>query len=452
MRILVLIASSLVLAAIGFVVYWTMQGPDGGHTQAARTTKHPVTLPTSGEGFGPGEHVWWNRYDAKGERTSRIRVSRYKPLKDGRFFVNDPECDFFLNNGQMLHIEGKTGTIVTQENINRNKNSPAGAANRSPRSGDLKDVILKLYPTEATTRPNMVMTMNNASFDNETFRIQTEDFEDDGRHIPGDRVPIQARGDEDHPDFDGLGLRLQYNDVDRRLEYLKVFHGQRLLIKHPGNFQPQRGAPTTRPTVAFFPAKPIDGIALAAADKSAVRDAAPKAAPRDNTARRPRPQVVPTTGPKEEHPSPVYRAIFKENVVITQLDQRLATADEMHVDFVSESDDLMSAGPATQPTTRASTTRPARADRARPQRTSTTRPALASTNKPTTQPTTRQLAAATATTKPTTNPADQPLEIRWTGPLTIKPVLGDRPDRIAPGEAIVKLIAREGRFVEVNRE
>src|SRR5207245_1730500 len=129
-----------------------------------------------------------------------------------------------------------------------------------------------------------------------------------------------------------------------------------------------------QPTVAFIPAKPIEGIALAAADKSAVRDAAPKpAVQRDAGPRRPRPQVVPTTRPKEEHPSPVYRAIFKDNVVITQLDQRLATAD-------------------------------------------------------------------------------QPLEITWTGRLTLTPVLGDRPDRIAPGEAVVKLIAREGRFVEVNRE
>src|SRR5205814_558960 len=247
---------------------------------------------------------------------------------------------------------------------------------------------------------------------------------------------------------------------DRRLEYLKVFHGERLLIKPPGTFRRQPAAPTTRPAVAFIPSKPIEGIMLAAADKSAVRDAAPRPAAQNGAAaRRPRPQVIPATRPKEEHPSPVYRAIFEDNVVVTQLDQRLATADEMHVDFISESDELMS-GPTTQPTTRSSTTRPTRGDRAaRPQRTSTTRPALASANEPTTKPTTRQFAAANSssttkpsTTRPTTNPADEPLEIRWTGPLTIKPVLGDRPDRIAPGEAIVKLIARDGRFVEINRE
>jgi len=168
----------------------------------------------------------------------------------------------------VLHIEGKTGNIVTQENLGKNRNSPAGAGqNRSPRSGDLKDVILKLYPAEATTQPSMTITMNNASFDNETFRIQTEDFEDEAdRRVPGDRVPVQARGDE--YDFDGLGLRLQYNDVDRRLEYLKVFHGERLLIKHPGNLRGGPTAPATRPAVAIIPSKPIEGIMLAAADKS----------------------------------------------------------------------------------------------------------------------------------------------------------------------------------------
>jgi lipopolysaccharide export system protein LptA len=453
MRILVLLAATLVLAAIGFVVYWTMQSPDGRQPQNPRAGgKHlAATLPSSGEGFGPGERVWWNRYDAKGERTSRIRVSRYKPLKDGRFFVNDPETDFFLHNGQVLHLEGKTGYIITQENIGRGKNSPAGAPNRSPRSGDLKEVVLKLFEDESMDKPpTMVMTMNNASFDNETFRIQTEDFEDaKGNRVPGDRVPIQMRGDD--YDFDGLGLRLQYNEVDRRLEYLKVFHGQRLLIKHPGNFRQQR-TPATRAAAAFIPIPPIAGIALAAADPSAVREAAPKPAPRDAAPRRPRPQVVPATRPKEEHPAPVYRAVFKDSIVITQLDQRLATADEMHVDFVSESDDLVPGASTTQPSSRSSTTRPARAGRTRA---GLAVPDTSGGAGPTrTKPTTRQLASAAThpATKPTTNPADQPLEIVWTGPLTITPILGDRPDRIAPGEAIVKLIAREGRFVELNRE
>src|SRR5207244_11259117 len=105
-----------------------------------------------------------------------------------------------------------------------------------------KNAITNLDPAERTTQPNITITMNNASFDNETFRIQTEDFEDEsGRHIPGDRVPVEARGDD--YDFDGLGLRLQYNDVDHRLEYLKVFHGQRLLIKHHGNLRQQPDAP-----------------------------------------------------------------------------------------------------------------------------------------------------------------------------------------------------------------
>ena len=46
---------------------------------------------------------------------------------------------------------------------------------------------VKVYESEAMDKkPMMTMTMNNASFDNETFRIQTEDFEDqNGRRITG---------------------------------------------------------------------------------------------------------------------------------------------------------------------------------------------------------------------------------------------------------------------------
>ena len=57
MRILVILASTLVLSAIGFVVYWTMAGNDGAHAAAnpRAGAKHPASMPTS-EGFGPGEH------------------------------------------------------------------------------------------------------------------------------------------------------------------------------------------------------------------------------------------------------------------------------------------------------------------------------------------------------------------------------------------------------------
>ncbi|MGA2496860.1 MAG: hypothetical protein ABSH20_03920, partial [Tepidisphaeraceae bacterium] len=48
--------------------------------------------------------------------------------------------------------------------------------------------------------------------------------------------------------------------------------------------------------------------------------------------------------------------------------------------------------------------------------------------------------------------SEEPIEVRWTGPLVVVPLVGDRPLRLAPGEAIVRLSGSEIRPVEVLRK
>jgi lipopolysaccharide export system protein LptA len=433
------------LAALGFGIYWELQG-SGGAPVAATTPKTmgamtlPSSLPaTGGKSMGPGERVWWDHYDTKnGERTSRIRMSRYQPAKDGSLFVNDPQAEFFMSEGRLLRIEGKTGNIVMQENLSKGKNTPGGGGmNQSPRSGDLHDVTLRMFRKDETA-PYLTMTMNNASFDNETYRIQSEDYQDEnGKRVRADWVPITVRGEYE---LDGYGLKLQYSDQDRRLVYLKIAHGKRLLIKHPGNLN---NKPAAKPTgvANVFDAAPLVTPLLLTPDHWLLSSSLLVADTSPPTPRRPRPAQLPASRPKvpKEDEEPVYRAVFKDAVVVTQGGEQLATADQMDVDFINADGDMGGIGGST---TAPSATRPAKRATAEPR---------ARAEQPV-RPATRPAAKRAATSHPTTAPDEQPIEIHWTGPLTVTPVGGDKTDRIAPGESIVKLFSKEGRPVVVTRE
>src|SRR5688572_32651282 len=115
----------------------------------------------SEQGIAPGERPAWMRYDAvTGKPVSRIRSKDYEKLKDGRFKVTDPQVDFLLSNGQLLRITGKEGFIILQEGLARgNASAAASDFNKTPRSGDLQDVTVEIFPSLNATRATTTMTM-----------------------------------------------------------------------------------------------------------------------------------------------------------------------------------------------------------------------------------------------------------------------------------------------------
>ena len=449
---------AIFVLALGYGVYWVMQGSDGngrtpegrGETTRAAAPGLPSTAPA---GMGPGDRAYWERFDPRtGQRSSRLRAQRYQPMKDGRVRVMQPEADFFLHDGRVMRIIGETGIITMEEGASRESPALGGTMNRVPRSGDIYGVTLLLLPSLEAKKPDLTMTMNNASFDNETFLITTGAFTENGKLVPGDQVPVTVRGVQ--YEFDGTGLRLQYNELDRRLDYLRIAHGRRLLIKDPGEFMGQGGAderesPSTRPAQTLGgadarpawgeargligPSRVLSGMVLAVADGPAVLAAA-----RPGGRRPGRP--VPVTRPVVEQapvPEPVYRATFSNDVEVLQGGQRLAVARDMIVDFLNEGSNelgMLGTGPAqalaTRPATRATAGGPIRPRAAQ----AASRPA-------------RRVAA----TGPTTAPAPEAIEVRWNGPLTVVPLPGDRPERMAPGQSIVKLVGSTERPVQVTR-
>ena len=102
----------------------------------------------------------------------------------------------------------------------------------APSRGKLHNVVISLFEPTDADEPNLVARMNNAAFDNDTFRIATEPYADgNGNTVEADQVPVVVRG-KDY-DFDGRGLVIRWNERDRKLQLLEIAHGQSLTVKNP---------------------------------------------------------------------------------------------------------------------------------------------------------------------------------------------------------------------------
>jgi hypothetical protein len=415
---------------------------------ASRPTEIPD--PERVGGAGVSENIYIKVPDEKtGALSTEFRAKRFEPRKDGTVDVTEPEATFYLGaktntDGQKLVIRGKTGKVVVPDSANKRSQMRPGTA-AAPTRGQLQDVTLFLYDSEASTEPTLVCTMNNASFDQETFRIQTESYERNGKIIPADQVEVQVRG-RDY-DFDGRGLDIRWNERDRRLQQLDIAHGEQLVVKHPQAIR-TLGVPASQPSAHLMEASPLRAM-LASADPASAGEAIP---PRPAAPKKKKPATAPAVAPVKivrDKSAPIFRATFLDNVKIVQADATLATANQMHVDFVMES-----ARSTTEPSTKPAT---APAAKAAPEKNSAEPKSLATVQRtakksPTTAPADKKApkprAQPTTAPSPTTQPEEQPVTIYWTGKLQVIPLDVETQDPPTRDNAIVTL---EGEPVVLTR-
>ncbi|MEM6315190.1 MAG: hypothetical protein AAF743_13945, partial [Planctomycetota bacterium] len=136
-------------------------------------------------------------------------------------------------------------------------------------------------------RPVLRAFVDNLRFDAETMELATADSEINGRPVLGERVPVTVRG-RDY-DFDGEGLLVRWNDADGRLEMLRIHRGEKLVLKDPELLR-QLDQQTA--------ATPSDPMKMLAARQTPATD-----------------------------PFDVYEANFRNDVAVTQGQQRLVDAD-----------------------------------------------------------------------------------------------------------------------------
>jgi hypothetical protein len=245
MRSFLTIAGTLALLVGLFIGYTMMQTGRTAVDRGATTGPAELVLPAEPREtiVGSGENPWVEVRDENWKVVSRFRAARYDPRKDGRVQVTEPEAVFFLSDGQRLRIRGREGIVATSRLPEPGEDPRNIAPSQAPTRGELRTVEIELFDSQealdadAPRRPAELLrvTLDNAAFDNETFRIYTSDTRINGRTVARDRVPVIVTG-RDY-DFEGEGLTIRWNEKSRRLDLLQIAHGRRLVVKDPASLE-----------------------------------------------------------------------------------------------------------------------------------------------------------------------------------------------------------------------
>jgi hypothetical protein len=381
---------ALFLLTGGFLIYWNMQKQPSPPPDAGADSSIPTTAPTDPTQLkiGRGRTAWADSY-TDGRLSSKFRADEYTPMQEaGKFKVVNPVWIFYLADGQYLLVKGDQGTVHVDTAGAADKSIMDSSVPQSPDNGALQNVWIALYPSQQAEKPTLWLETNNVAFDNETLRLYTQTYQDaNGVTIPGDQAPVKVRGDD--YEFDGKGLKLDWDDRDHHLQLLEIAHGRRLEIKNPSKVS----APmTSQPTSSLQSGQPVFAT------------------------------VLPTPTPATQPVQIFYRAVFNDDVQVFQGDRQVAKANTMIVDFLPANQK-----PAATPP---STTEPFQIEPAAP---TAVDQAVGATPPPN-------------ATQPTTQPKTEPVQIYWTGKLHITP-LPTPMMPLLPGQSVVRL---EGSPVELT--
>lgn len=421
--------------------------------------------------IGPVQQTVVRLYDKRtGQLSSEFEAEEYLPQPDGRMRVTHPKAIFFLKDNQLIRIKGQTGLVTMSQAPSAGANATINVGGSPPSRGDLKQVQIDFFSSQeamALEQTQMTINMDNCAFDTETFRIFTEQSVIDGKSLTGEEIPVVVRG-RDY-DFDGRGLTIRWNERDRRLELLRIVHGDRLIVKDPKLIRgmamdgavsdaslqnhsvlPATGVsePSAHATVTPFDLPILSASDLLNTRKISLSEAMALAAMGQLRAEG-APDMSGVQTPATKPLPQVYQANFDRDVRVMQGGQKLVAADQMLVDFTFDSA-LKSPGDKSSTATSPSTTSP----------NTTTSGIASSAMTPDRLPAVPDATAASSISQPagTSSAATQPspIEIYWSGELRVTPLPDDAP-RPSPGGAMVHLVAsplkldRDGRTLECGR-
>lgn len=403
MRSTLLLLLSVVVLAGFFAAYLATQKAPAKRGPASTL---PTTVPNPRETVGsdplvgPGDDLWARTYDrSTGRLTLEFHAEQYEPQADGTVAVTLPEARFHLREGRYIAVSAASGRVVLSGGAGSARQLSQGRGG-TPSRGELRDVTIELFESLRATAPTLTCTLPLVSFDNDTFRIATEATVIDGQPVPADRAPVRVVGED--LQFEGRGLVLRWNGMTGQLDSLEIAHGERLTI---------------RPGSELFP-NPLVG---AMSPFEPVASAEPIPPPATRRKRKLKPVGDPTAPPA---PPAFYRAMFLEQVRVSEGEQPVASGRVLEIDFMVAESGTTGAERAAEQGASAPVKRPTRG-RGRP-------------------------ASSPSPTEPDDRP---PVTIRWVGPLRVQPLHAegeDPADRLKhPEDRIVRL---SGEPAELSRD
>ena len=242
MRKLLPILATLLVLILGFFIYLHFQPNVAAISNIQVPVGEQDTALEKKEGVmvGDGKSPWVLQFDRQGHLAYRFKSDFYGNNPDGTIPVIKPVIEIFQADGSVINIEGVDGVIRAAPGETRVSFSDAPHA--PPRSGTLRTVVVRMYGSidaqlKRPQNPDLTLTMSNAQFDNDTFRLFTQEYTDpSGKVIHADEVPVTLNA-ADYA-FDGSGLVMFWNGMDQQLKSLEIEHGNKLTINNADEFAP----------------------------------------------------------------------------------------------------------------------------------------------------------------------------------------------------------------------
>ncbi|MEM8875373.1 MAG: hypothetical protein AAGD32_14085 [Planctomycetota bacterium] len=281
MRTLILIVVTVLLIAGGFLaVTVLLPDPQIGGSEQSSLIEVDALQRTEGGLTAAGEGTTYKRFSGS-RLVQEFHAEKFEPTRDNQVKVENPRLTFYLADGRQVIVRAEVGTLETAGKIDLEGDAAA------PRQGLMRDVQIEMTEP-GNDGPILRAHVDNLRFDAETMELATADSEINGRPVLGEQVPVIVRG-RDY-DFDGRGLLVRWNDADGRLELLRITRGDKLVIKDPALLrQLQTETAAVDPTKMYATAQ----------------------------------------GLPEQEPYTVYEASFRNDVIITQGQQRLVDAESL---------------------------------------------------------------------------------------------------------------------------
>ncbi len=359
LRSLVLAVTSLVVVVVIFAVYRSTQPaasnsglnqptpppvvtkstkPDNpistpiDQSTNATASKSPLHVGNTQIQVSGGEDVSVALFDQDGKKRGRLNADEWKPLEGNRFEIIKPVIHLRTPNGQTVRVSADQGLVQLKGNDPRRPDPKRGTL-----SGNVEIIIDRLSDEQRDLLPpedrykidderEVRIEMEDVTFDLEYARIQTE------RSFSIESVEAKLAG---------VGLLLHYNELDNRIEELKVREGKEIEVSGFGGNVRLAGETSDESN--------DESITTPAADEDGITtDQTATAVGTNGTedADLPVLEIAEKDDESKSKPTDEYTAIFEENVNIRrfvaskQTGQLLADRLEILFDFGAQEKEM----------------------------------------------------------------------------------------------------------------
>ena len=371
---ILLFSVGVVLAVGGFSAYWALTG-------ATFVMHPPRTRPSATTSDQP------DVYEVRDEKTGQLQyvliAKHANMVQPGRYLLDHPSATYYLRDNQLAVLTADSGTMNIEQ-VGGIKAKPV------PKGGTLSGhVTLTIGTAESFATGNTALQPGQVQATLE----QDLDFDYARREIssPG-RIHVISDRPAERGTFDGAGFTLIFNRDQKRIEYLRITHGEKIVVKQWDK---------------------------AVGSRAGQESPAPTAPSGTQTALTATPATPTTTATTAEGPT-TYRLVLNDNVK-AQWDTGELASDLMNLIFQSQ--------PGKE-----SSSQPAQAASQRNAATEETPLALGGTTAP----------ATTGAAK------NEDMVITWTGPLEVRPMPAAEAKLVNPKDMIFEAASLPGHIVTLK--